>query len=573
MSQDLFEAFGVPQGSSGGALNTSSETNQGHFSLNDFSAQEDFGQITSAISSGRPDAVIEEDDDWGEFEGAVEVTNVAQQSTKPVAAASYSRHRYDLADLGPTKLKQSVLSSTDVDPLSLKSGKISKISEEQDTNRVQKDPNILFDASDEASQDGNLDDFDDFGDFEQPEPSSHTAVPIAVKKQQAEIDLLGLSDESVLQSLHATKTSKTHQLKPEHSVTRKETEATHKLEIDLLGLGDSMPTQMALASGENNPKSFKFGQTTVFKAHEKENRDKSNSPLQGSPRDESWDDFSAWDEDSSEQTKKPAQEAKSIPFHGGRSGGMALPLLKGSSDTSKIDHPPTTIPPPALILSLFPSIFDLVDKELLQVLSAQSADVRKEVLSDPKTINYLRGYLAILVVCAHIIAGRKLRWKRDTILAQSMRIGIASSSRLSGMKVTSIDKSEVSREDREVAEVLRIWNSQVGKLRTVVAEAKKASGDQLPNIPELRETMPVKVASELEGGVSSVKGCALCGLKRAERVGKVDLEVEDSFGEWWVDQVIMHRGISLVRRKIHHTDYLVACRNFWAEHEASLRQR
>lgn len=47
-----------------------------------------------------------------------------------------------------------------------------------------------------------------------------------------------------------------------------------------------------------------------------------------------------------------------------------------------------------------------------------------------------------------------------------------------------------------------------------------------------------------------LKFCIICGLKREECVGKVDFEVEDSFGEWWVE----------------YWGYRV-CKNFWIEYE------
>jgi hypothetical protein len=549
MSQDLFEAFGAPQGSSSDAVNTSSAANNGTFSFfNDDSGPHGSGIPTNANSSGRQAAVIEEDDDWGEFEGVVEASIAPQQAQEPATVASTSRHHYDLDDLGPSKPKQSVLSPAGLNlgSLSLESDNSNKKAEEKQTNRAKKDPNVLFDASDEDSDEGDLDDFDDFGDFEQAGPIVHTPAPAEKPVQPAEIDLLGLNDDTTFQSVQNTKGNISQQVKSDHSVVKKQVRTVQTAEMDLLGLDDDISIQKVTASTEKKADPLTFGQTTAPKPQQRRQHEKPNSQPEESPKDETWDDFSAWDEDSSEPINKPAQEVKPGRLQVEKSGGIALPLLKGSSDSSKIDRPPTTIPPPALVLSLFSTIFEMVEKELLQAISTQTADVRKEVLCSPRTLTYLRGYHAILVVCAHVIAGRKLRWKRDTLLAQSMRIGSASSGRLSGMKVTSIDKSEVSREDREVAEVLRIWNSQVGRLKAIIAEAKKESGEQLPSIPELRETMPVKVASELEGGVSGVKSCALCGLRRAERVGKVDVEVEDSFGEWWVDEVIMHRGMPLV---------------------------
>ena len=59
-----------------------------------------------------------------------------------------------------------------------------------------------------------------------------------------------------------------------------------------------------------------------------------------------------------------------------------------------------------------------------------------------------------------------------------------------------------------------------------------------------------------EGTLTAPKACVICGLKREERIPKVDFQVEDSFGEWWVE----HWG--------HR-----ACRNFCHEHESKLKQR
>lgn len=54
-------------------------------------------------------------------------------------------------------------------------------------------------------------------------------------------------------------------------------------------------------------------------------------------------------------------------------------------------------------------------------------------------------------------------------------------------------------------------------------------------LPELSETMPLRTAKPGEGGISAPKCCFLCGLKRDERVARLDVNTEDSFGEWWVD--------------------------------------
>ncbi|RYP63414.1 hypothetical protein DL770_009393 [Monosporascus sp. CRB-9-2] len=124
-----------------------------------------------------------------------------------------------------------------------------------------------------------------------------------------------------------------------------------------------------------------------------------------------------------------------------------------------------------------------------------------------------------------------------------------------GMKLASVDKAQTAREDREATDVVAMWNEQIGRLRSAVAAANsslKDSGDHLM-VPDIRETMQVQTA---KGVPTAVKACLICGLKRDERIPKVDYGVEDSFGEWWTD----HWG---------HT----ACKRFWLKHEANLRTR
>jgi hypothetical protein len=243
--------------------------------------------------------------------------------------------------------------------------------------------------------------------------------------------------------------------------------------------------------------------------------------------DDGWDEFP---EDSKTSVSKSVPPNPSV---------VVLPSFPGYKDAVNAPDavPPTNVPPPVIVLSLFPELFDRVNKELLKPSSSTSS---KPSMSDETTLDYLKGYLAVLGVLARVIAGRKHRWKRDAILAQSMRIGPASSSRLSGMKVAGLDKTESAKEDREVAEILRLWNIHVGRLRSAVSEAKKTS--DVGTLPEIREMMPVRTAKEAEGAVSSTKPCALCGLKREERIAKVDGDVMDAFGEWWVERTNMHRG-------------------------------
>lgn len=217
--------------------------------------------------------------------------------------------------------------------------------------------------------------------------------------------------------------------------------------------------------------------------------------------------------------------------------------------------PPTNIPPPSVLLSLFPTLLDLANVSLLKPLHTltPSSPGYHKVLSSPETLTFLKGYLALATVSARIIAGRKHRWHRDKFLSQSMSISVAGGAgKISGMKLQGLDKGQAAREDREAAEVVELWKKQVGRLRTVVAGVNSAKGENL-KLPEVSLTLAVSTA---KGVPIEKKSCVVCGLRREERVSKVDLDVEDSFGEWWVE-FWGHRG----------------CVNFWVGHEKELRRR
>ncbi|KAK7749352.1 hypothetical protein SLS62_008204 [Diatrype stigma] len=221
-------------------------------------------------------------------------------------------------------------------------------------------------------------------------------------------------------------------------------------------------------------------------------------------------------------------------------------------EAPKDDLPPTNIPPPSILLSIFPELFKEANETLYKPVSGQSFSIKKRILSDPKTIEFLKGYLTLTVVGARIIAGRRLRWHRDKFLSQRMSISAAGSK---GMKLASVDKAETAREDREAADVVATWSEHVGRLRSAVAAANsslKTAAEHLKT-PEIKEAMQVQTA---KGVPTAPKACLVCGLKRDERIAKVDYEVEDSFGEWWTD----HWG---------HT----TCKRFWLQHETILRQR
>jgi len=269
------------------------------------------------------------------------------------------------------------------------------------------------------------------------------------------------------------------------------------------------------------------------------------SAVQAVQDDDAWDDFESVAPSTAPTTTIPSLPKSTI--------NIAAPANPANASSL----PPTNIPPPAILLSVFPSLITSAQGALFDTLAKLPHDQKQELLSHEATHQFLRGYIGLSVVLAHIISGRKQRWKRDQFLAQGMRIGPAAAGGRGGMKLTGVDKSEAAKEDREVLDAVRQWRSVVGKLRSAVSGANIKATTKLPPIPEISEQMPVKVLKITEGGIVAPHACALCGLRREERVSKVDEGVDDSFGEWWVQGMNMH----------------LLCKNFWDSHSEQMRSR
>ncbi|KAA8647276.1 uncharacterized protein ATNIH1004_005966 [Aspergillus tanneri] len=203
---------------------------------------------------------------------------------------------------------------------------------------------------------------------------------------------------------------------------------------------------------------------------------------------------------------------------------------------------PTNIPPPSVLLELFPQLFEQLRWEATQA--------RKAVQQKKNIEDVAASILCTLRVAARVVSGRTLRWKRDSILSQSMRIGPARSGKSGGMKLNAVNRNEDIKEKQEAVDVIVMWRDRAGLFNSVI----QASGRR--PIQAISENTRATPASAEQGALKAPHACALCGLKRDERLPKIDDAVEDSFGEWWTD----HWG---------HTD----CRQFWERHNNMLSQR
>ena len=118
------------------------------------------------------------------------------------------------------------------------------------------------------------------------------------------------------------------------------------------------------------------------------------------------------------------------------------------------------------------------------------------------------------------------------------------------MKLEAVDKSESVKEEREIVDVLQVWDRHAHLFKLTLTKA----GIRRP-LMTLSAQLRARPAKG-PGVLSSPYPCALCGLKRDERVAEPDTNVDDSFGEFWIE----HWG---------HLE----CRDFWQQDTAFLPHR
>ncbi|UKZ80681.1 hypothetical protein TrVFT333_008444 [Trichoderma virens FT-333] len=362
------------------------------------------------------------------------------------------------------------------------------------------DSNVLFDADDFELQEPDVDEDDDeFGDFEvvapapmQPKQSS-TSKPASSINSAPLLDLLSLDDPPQQQQQPVKKVA--HKQSP-----------PQLLGALSFGAASTLPNPPKSPSFQERNPFPDLGIKTSVADTAKKTRDapKSATPVTAWPTtkhkakpsvaknfDDDWD---AWD-DTPSGTGNKKDVTTSIPqsddwgWDAGDDGESNA--IKASDD----DPPQPTFRRHPSSCLLFP-------------ISS--------------------GYILLATTAARVIAGRKHRWHRDKILAKSMSISAAGSK---GMKLAGVDKTQSAREDREAADVVAVWREHVGRVRSAVAAAN-TEGKLNLKVPELSENMLVQTAKMVPAGP---KPCIICGLKREERVSKVDYDVEDSFGEWWVE--------------------------------------
>lgn len=306
-----------------------------------------------------------------------------------------------------------------------------------------------------------------------------------------------------------------------------------------------------------------------------------HSPASTSPEDDQWgdfvedmsqssvyckgsgdNDFQRNDKDNRKQIFGLLEAPIGVPHS---EDALQVSTVLGKTPSSKIPEkgntqhqgpPPSNVPPPSILLLLVTTIFVSLPTDLKIIIPSLKPNRSSQTQIDQSSVDKLSTHLAVVRAGARIIAGRKLRWRRDNHLSQSMKIGPARAGKAGGMKLSGIDRTETRREDREAEEAIQTWKQRLGVLRDTIAIINHHQPGLHLIVPEISETMPIRLAKPDIGAISAPGCCFLCGVKRDERVEKIDIDVEDSFGEWWTD----HWG---------HVD----CTIFWKQHASSLQQR
>lgn len=271
------------------------------------------------------------------------------------------------------------------------------------------------------------------------------------------------------------------------------------------------------------------------------------------PAASTWDDdaFDDWGDFSDGPFVKPVPKSK--PTSPPTVPGPAPSSFVSGTTAPAATVRPTNIPPPSVLLELFLDVFENLQKEAALAKTQLRSSAPPSSSSSNTVSTTALNIHNVLQSAARVIAGRSLRWKRDTILSQSMRIGPARSGKVGGMKLNSVNKQENIKEEQDAVDVVTTWRERAAIFNAVL----QAAGQRpIPTVPD-PSALKVITARADQGALKASHPCALCSLKRDERVLRVDEQgVQDSFGEWWTE----HWG---------HT----ACRQFWETNRNLLGQR
>ncbi|KAL5343336.1 hypothetical protein BJX70DRAFT_165051 [Aspergillus crustosus] len=400
---------------------------------------------------------------------------------------------------------------------------------------------------------GQSEHLDDFGDFERPRSSGHDDVLFDATLE--EFSDAGSDDWGEFESAEAvpgrTLTRLESHLQKQHTPKRQSTKALlspklHQNTSAALNLLDSLDS----FSFEDKPqvnythRTSRVIDNAPAKQSAKLQSEKPKLSVDEEPFEE-WEDFtdgplvtsrspSSNNNNQKTSSPKPPKTAASP---------RETPQISRVAQSPPAGHiRPTNIPPPSILLELFPQLFERLRQE--------GTEAKRNLQRTEALKSVALSIIYTLKAAARVVAGRTLRWKRDAILSQSIRIGPARSGKAGGMKLSTVNKNEDIKEKQEAVDVIQMWRDRAALFNSVIQAAGKRP------IQSILESTRVTTATASQGALKASHACALCGLKRDERVPRIDENVNDSFGEWWTD----HWG---------HAE----CRQFWEDNTDLLGQR
>ena len=215
------------------------------------------------------------------------------------------------------------------------------------------------------------------------------------------------------------------------------------------------------------------------------------------------------------QLHSPPPAARGISLHHSNTPPKTLP-----------PPPPEQFPPVAALLQTLSPLFLLPQEMLLDKLKGLPFPLRQQVLSHPKTRQFLKGVCEFGRVAGRIIAGRKRR----------ARVGGGGGGGGAGRMKLGSGEPEAQKEEREVKEASRIWKEGIGRL-------KAATSGVVPEIDE-----------EWKGVWRGGQTCKLCKLGKGEIVPALKEQREKA--GWWDERWGGHGS----------------CRGFWERHGREVRK-
>lgn len=249
------------------------------------------------------------------------------------------------------------------------------------------DPNVLFDADDFNGEAG-VDD-DDFGDFETvtlPTQAASDLVsedllspPVTAKKTPSELLstlCVGMPTSPYPQ---APKSPSFQQRNP------------------FPGLSLNTPTE----TKQSKSGKIKESPDTAWPSFERKDSAASDDwaafeDLPNDPKSSKSDNAKndGWDWDSFDTIKNPSSNIAAKDSDSSWNWDPVNSTNEMPAQSKQNVEPPINVPPPSIVLSVFPQLLSQAGTSLLKPIGGQPMSVKNRILSDPKTVEFLRGSLA-----------------------------------------------------------------------------------------------------------------------------------------------------------------------------------